>query len=52
MWTINYRGYFVHGYCDKDRCSVQDPSGERLGSFKTLRAAQLYITRRVQQFSR
>lgn len=46
MWTISYRGFFVHGYCDRAQCSIQHPNGERLGSFKSLRAAQLYITAR------
>jgi len=22
MWTINYKGFYIHGYCDKDECAV------------------------------
>jgi len=47
MWTVNYKGYYIHGYCDRDQCRVMDPvGGVDVGTFKSLHAAKCAITRR------
>lgn len=23
MWTITYRGWYIHGYCDRKACRIQ-----------------------------
>ncbi|MDM0036841.1 hypothetical protein QTI33_32225 [Variovorax sp. J22P271] len=43
MFTIHYKGSFIHGYCDRAACRV---SGEFVGSFKSMRAAKCAITRK------
>lgn len=40
MWTINYKGFYIHGYTYKDEVSVST-----LGSFKSLHAAKIKITK-------
>ena len=45
MFTVCYKGFYIHGYCDRDECRVQTPAFDTLGIFKSLRAAQLAITR-------
>lgn len=43
MWTISYKGFFIHGYCDKDECSI---GGGHLTNVKrkSLHAAKMAIT--------
>jgi hypothetical protein len=43
MFTIQYKGSFIHGYCDRDACHV---SGAFVGRFKSMHAAKCAITRR------
>lgn len=45
MFTHNYRGMFIHGYCDKLECRVSGFSISPTKIFKSYRAAQLAITR-------
>lgn len=45
MWTIIYKQYFIHGYCDKPQCRVQAP-GMTTIEFKSLHAAKIAITKR------
>jgi hypothetical protein len=50
MWTVSYRGYFIHGYCDPtERLRVQTPEGLLLGFFKSLRGARCAITRDINR---
>lgn len=42
MWTIKYRGFYVHGYCAKPECHCD---GRK---FKSYRAAQLHIARKLK----
>jgi hypothetical protein len=44
MWTINYRGYFIHGYCNQNACDVMDNNG-LLERFKSLQSAKSFITK-------
>ncbi len=45
MWTISYRGFWIHGYCAKDECRVQGPNYSILRVCVSLRAAKEYIRR-------
>lgn len=39
MFTINYKGFYIHGYCDKPECTVN------LARYKSLHAAKCAVTR-------
>lgn len=41
MFTINYKGLYIHGYADKPACRINNGIKE----FKSLHAAKLYVTR-------
>jgi len=43
MWTIKYRGFWIHGYTDKDEVRVQDPDQNMRGTWRTLQAAKRMI---------
>lgn len=43
MWTITYRTFYIHGYCDKDEVSV-DFKGGIILKYKSLLAAKRAIT--------
>jgi len=45
MWTIPYKGYWIHGDWAKDECQVQSSDYSHLGTRKTLRAAKIAVTR-------
>lgn len=45
MFTISYKGAFIHGYCDRPACRV---SGDTAGSFKSMHAAKCAITRALR----
>lgn len=45
MWTILYRDFYIHGYCDREQCRIQFESGEPLGEFKSLHAAKIACTK-------
>lgn len=44
MWTISYKGFYIHGYCDRDECKVQLVS-QMLRTVKSLHAAKCLITK-------
>ena len=46
MFTHNYKGMYIHGYCDRPECRVSGYSLEGK-VFKSYRAAQLAITKAV-----
>ena len=41
MFTINYKGFYIHGYCDKPECTINSS----FRKFRSLRAAKMHITR-------
>lgn len=43
MWTVRYRGRYIHGYFDRDECRAECSAG--WVTYKSLRAAQLGIAR-------
>jgi len=45
MWTIAYRGFYIHGYCDKTECRVVFPNGAAVFTAKTLHGAKCVLTR-------
>lgn len=46
MWTIGYKGLYIHGYCDKDVCQVISGSGETIArDCKSLRAAKIAVSK-------
>jgi hypothetical protein len=47
MWTIRYKGHFIHGYCDRQECTVQFP-GVDLRKCRTFIGAQRLITHHVR----
>ena len=62
MWTINYRGLYIHGYCgscvggvyyvaNPDECCVTTASGCGLGVFKSSHAAKCAVTKHLNACS-
>lgn len=49
MFTQRYKGWFIHGYFDKARCTVQHPRGFYTVSVKSIHAAKLRITKEITQ---
>lgn len=49
MWTISYKGHFIHGYFDRAECRVQSPEGEILGTRRSFRAALIFITKTTKR---
>jgi hypothetical protein len=45
MWTITYKGFYIHGYCDRDEVSVTYTGAALPQYFKSLHAAKCRITR-------
>lgn len=45
MWTISYKGFFIHGYCHKDEVSVTYTGMAFPQHFTSLHAAKCHITR-------
>ena len=51
MWTLSYKGSYIHGYCDKDEVQVSFVYGPTLAhrmvprEYKSLRSAKLAITK-------
>ena len=45
MWTINYKGFYIHGYFDKPQCRVSLPNVSMNYEWKSLRAAKCAISR-------
>lgn len=51
MFTIIYKGYYIHGYCTDSKCRVQYPNGGRLGEFKSMHSAKMTITKDLRLLS-
>lgn len=52
MWTISYRGHWIHGYCDETTCTVQRADYTYLRGFRgfrSLRAAKAAIGREISK---
>ena len=53
MFTIYYKGWYIHGYCDKQETHVTPcPNIESEGNrqrFKSMHAAKIYITKRMKE---
>lgn len=51
MWSTTYKGYYIHGYCDRDECTALcSPTGYGYTwkkAVKSMRAAKLAITRHI-----
>lgn len=47
MFTIQYKGFFIHGYCAKDDCRFHR-EGERTTACGSMHAAKCLITRRIK----
>jgi hypothetical protein len=45
MFTIKYKGWFIHGYIDKPECTVSLPKGGHWATCKSLLAAKRLITK-------
>jgi len=41
MFTINYKGFYIHGYCDKPVCFINT----MLRPFKSMHAAKCHISK-------
>ena len=46
MWTKQYKGYYIHGYSDKNDCTVH--IFDTIFHVKSYRAAQLLITKHIK----
>lgn len=42
MWTINYRGCYIHGYCNREPVKVQMPNNTIVNR-ASLDAAKRYV---------
>lgn len=50
MFTVNYKGYHIHGYIGKPECRIVDLLAcSRIHHFKSLHAAKCWVTRRINQ---
>jgi len=45
MYTIEYKGWYIHGYTNKDACKVIDLANDIQLHAVSLRAAKCLITR-------
>lgn len=56
MWTIQYKGYYIHGYNDQPECTAAmhiDGYGTMWqGLFKSLQAAKVGTTRHIKKSSK
>lgn len=50
MWTIEYKGFYIHGYTDKPECRVLAGHGEVKPAFKSLHAAKCWCTRHLHLY--
>ncbi len=46
MFTLGYKGWFIHGHFDRDEVRVQSPTHEFVTA-KSVHAAKCIITRRI-----
>jgi hypothetical protein len=44
MFTIEYKGWYIHGYIDRPECKIQSPEYEIMRA-KTILGAKRMITR-------
>jgi hypothetical protein len=51
MFTIEYKGFYINGYCDKPECKVVFPNGSPLVTVSSVHAAKLAITRFLKKCS-
>lgn len=47
MWTQAYKGYYIHGYFDREECCYNSAEVGKMIRCKSLRAAKQAITRRI-----
>lgn len=45
MFTVKYRGFYIHGYCDKPAVRVSFVTGNQVFKAKSLHAAKCILTR-------
>lgn len=46
MWTLNYKGFYVHGYCDRPNVRITGvPHGTGSKECASLASAKLYISK-------
>jgi hypothetical protein len=48
MWTIKYRGYWIHGYVDRDDVRVQSPEGRLVIRSKSLGSAKRRVAKMIK----
>lgn len=52
MFTIEYKGYYIHGYINKPECHVNKPMQDggvfKLGVYRSLLAAKQAITKHIK----
>jgi hypothetical protein len=52
MFTIYYKGWYIHGYCDKPETHVtpcQNIESEGIRTkFKSMHSAKIYITKTIR----
>ena len=50
MWTITYKGFWIHGYVDKDECRIQATlaNGTNVWNAKSLLAAKQKVSRMIK----
>ena len=47
MWSIEYKGFYIHGYCDDYKVKVNFIDTKQIIGFKSLHSAKLGITRHI-----
>lgn len=49
MWTIKYKGFYIHGWTYTDNCYVATSGSSRTISCKSLRGAKCAISRWINK---
>lgn len=49
MFTINYKGAYIHGYCDKEICRVSCTGIPNTKEFKSMHSAKIAISKAVKK---
>ena len=54
VFTLEYKGYYIHGYASKPECFVNKPMKDggvfKLGVYKSLQAAKIAITKHIRAY--
>ena len=49
MFTLEYKEYYIHGYCDNSECRVQTPEFDTLGVYASVQQAKRAISKNINR---